>query len=377
VVLLVWSIITERHVKRGGVNASIGRLLALYALAIVVYFIVTRETFGSFTGPTFSTYAPSLGALPNRLIMQLYDVRQGLLAYSPLYALALAGLFSGTIHRNRLCTYSLALLTIYIGTFIWSTAAESWTARYWVAAIPFLAVGLVFWMRRASHWVHWLPALPCIVLSVINSALFCEQPAWFLENRRASITYAVLFKLSHVHLGLFLPIDADPGALPSFSAATPLLLMFTGALLGLLTLCTLGARWRTVGSVGALLLVLLPFVAGTQRVLASANYRLSTNNGKGTFTIVMAGSPRNLSAVQLDGLLPFIWDSRDYPKYFSVRCYLRNGRVSSSIQPSRAVILLPNCRATTKVEVGVFPRSPVNNVLDRVGPITVMQPIAR
>lgn len=108
----------------------------------------------------------------------------------------------------------------------------------------------------------------------------------------------------------------------------------------------------------ALFILLVPIIAGAQRVLPAADYRLATNDDKVTFTISLTHGSRNLSAVQLDGRLPLIWDAPHYPTYLNIDCYASDGRVTRSIQPSRAVILLPNCRASLNVVVGVFPHTP-------------------
>ncbi len=372
VVLALWDSWTSRRA-----HAIIARDLALYVVALVAYFGLQQATWGSFMGPAFASNHVTFFALPTRIAMQLYDVRHGLLAYAPLYFLGFAGLVAGSLQRNRLCTYSLGLMMTYVATFMWSTASESWTARFWVAAIPFLAVGMVFWMSRASRWVQWLPAMGCIAVTLVNTALFCRHSEWFLENRRASISYAALFGISHIHLGLFLPIDAEPGGLPSFDTLTTPLLLFTGVVVAMFVLIVVSNRLRTIASIAALLALSTPVIAGAHYVLTKSNYSLLTNVSTGVLTITLTHPPKNLSAIEFDGQLPRLWDPRLYPPALTVRCFHAGGVVTKDVQPSRALVLLPNCADVNKVELSLFRPGSNRSAITNIGPVTIMQPIPR
>lgn len=305
--------LTYDSLVRRNTRPQIARDITLYLAVVVVYFFIQHATWGSLIGPAFASHNPTLAAISTRITMQLYDVRHGLIVYSPLYLVGLAGLLAGALQRHRLCGYSLALLVTYVGTFMWSSASESWTARFWVAAIPFLAVGLAFWLREARTGIQRLPAAVCIGVSLMNTIIFSRHPLWFLENRRVSVSYAALFNTSHVHLGLFLPIDADAGGLPSSVTPITLLLLFTVLTVAFLTLALVSPRLNTVASVATLLMFSIPVMSGARHVLPKANYRVSSDVARGFIIIAMRYEPQNISAIQFDRQLPLIWDSRRLP----------------------------------------------------------------
>jgi hypothetical protein len=372
--LLMWDML-----QANGRRSDALRLTAIYCAGLALWLVAARAAFGSAFGAAFPSYTPSLAGLPGRLGMQLFDVRHGLLAYSPIFIVGIAGLMAGVALRRRACMYAALLLATYLATFVWSTASESYTARFWVAAIPFLAIGLTDWLKRISLWAQWLPVATCAALTTVNLALFCREPAWFLENRRASVSYAELFSLSHVHLGLYLPIDGAPEGLPLYGTPLTSLSLFALALVLGLILCQVlpGRLPRLLFACSAFAITLVPFVVGAQRVLPASAYALHTSSNGDGVTLDLDAGATGASALQLDAKLPLLWTPATYPRAFDVRCRAGERELGASTQPSRPIILLPGCGAATSILITAVPRSSGPSVFASLGAVKLLRPLLR
>ncbi len=349
--------------------------LAIVNVALALAFSAIQfRLYGNLTGPAFATTQPSLGHVAERLGLALFDVHQGLLTYAPLYVFALAGLIVGALGRNRICSCALALLALYVVTFMWSDASESLPARFWVAGIPFLAIGLAYWVRGCDTLLARAIIVPVFLVQASNLAFFTIHPEWFLESRRSSLTYAVLYNVMHIDFGSLLPIDDAASYRATYAAPLLVLLPYLAIVLAVLSAFRLNRepRVRTLFGSAALVLVLVPFIAEASRTLPPSVYTVSTDSPRGAIRIVFS-PPADVSAVQLDGALPEVWSAPAYPDTIGVRCTNQAGRSVESEQPGRTLILTPSCRRTVSIDLTAEP--PVKSVgfVSAAARITVMQ----
>lgn len=166
--------------------------------------------FGSLTGSATAVYTPSLRGLFDRLVIQLFELRHGLLTYSPIWCFGVGGLLHGCVTRHRLAVCATILLLLYAVTFVWGAASESFPARFWVPAMGFLSIGLMYWFTAAPLVWTGVASLPFALVTIVNSALFLKDGAMFIENRLYSRTYDYLFDAwgGGFNLGAFLPWDS-------------------------------------------------------------------------------------------------------------------------------------------------------------------------
>jgi hypothetical protein len=349
--------------------------LAIANIALALAFSVIQfRLYGNLTGPAFATTQPSLGHAAERLGLALFDVHQGLLTYSPLYAFALAGLIVGALGRNRICSCALGLLALYVVTFMWSDASESLPARFWVAAIPFLAAGLAYWLRGCDTVLSRAILFPVVLIQASNLALFATHAEWFLESRRSSLTYAVLYGVVHIDFGSLLPIDDAASYRATYAAPLLVLLPYLAVFLTVLAAYRVNREPRARGLFGsvALVLVLVPFIAEASRTLPPSVYTVSTDSRRGAIRIALS-PPADVSAVQLDRALPEVWSAPAYPDTIGVRCTNRAGRSVESHQPGRALILTPSCRQAVSIDLASEPAANAVGFVGAAARITVIQ----
>ena len=203
--LVLWDTLRENGARR-----SVAREGLTYVAMLGVWALVDIRLYGSVTGLAFSTGAPSFASFFARFGAQLYDVRHGLLIYSPIFLLAFAGLAAGTIGRDRGSQRALLLFAAYLFTFVWSAAGESWAGRFWVAALPMLAVGLAYWLAFARSLVSRIVFTVLLALTAANAALFSLHPGWLLYDRSTSLTYEAIGSFLHLSIASsILPLDND------------------------------------------------------------------------------------------------------------------------------------------------------------------------
>ncbi len=351
----------------------------LYAAGLGTFAATQFWLYGSFTGSAFPAYAPSIAMVFERIGMQFYDVRHGAIAYAPLLLVGLAGLVLGTVRRERLCVYSFVLFATYFATFMWSTAQESWTARFWVAGLPFLAAGLCYWLYLATHWWEWLPVLPLAALNVGNTITYALNPLWYLESRQASIPYAALFLWSHVDFGLFLPVDGDPGGIAPYTRPIGALLIFTAALIALLVVFRLSSEVRTKAIVGALtcVVVLLPFALSLARSLPASAYAVVIRPAQHEFIVRLRGGDRSVDAVQFDDQVPLYWTAPPYPKAFTMRCYHGREVIAENVEPAHPLLMLEHCSDVDAIEMIGTPPGGGDAVYKSMGSTRLIQRLLR
>jgi hypothetical protein len=351
------------------------RTCALYVAGLGIFAATQYWLYGSLTGSAFSAYSPSVTTVFERIGMQFYDVRHGAVAYAPLLLVGLAGLVLGAMRRERLCVYSLVLFATYFATFMSSTAQESWTARFWVAGLPFLAVGLCYWLYLAKRWWEWLPAVPLAALNLGNTITYALNPLWYLESRQASIPYAALFLWAHVKLGLFLPVDGDPGGIAPYTQPIGALLIYTALLIGLLVVCRVSRVARTSAIVCTLTcaVVIIPFALGLARSLPANAYTITIHPSQHEFIVRVTGGDRRVDAVQFDDQIPAYWTAPPYPKNFLIRCSAGGAVVGESVEPAHPLLMLEHCSGIDAIVITGTPLGGSDAVYRSMGGVRLIQ----
>ncbi len=349
-------------------------LVTLYFATLCLVASLQLKFFGSILGGAASRFEPSLSQLPERVGMQLFDVRHGLIAYSPIYLVGFAGLIVGTLRRNAESRNCLILLITFVSTFVWGTASESWTARYWVGALPLLAVGISYWLQSSRSASSYAVLLPLLAVTAANTYLFIVQPAWFLENRDASLTYAILFRTVHVHLGLFLPVDSDASWVVAYTQPIPALLWYTAVVIVLLVCCKLTMRTTIRRSLTLLTYAVLiaPFVLGLVQPLPSSAYTVTSIRYARTILIHVIAARASVRGIEFEDNLFNYWNRPNYPDMFRVTCV---GGVSGAARresASRSLLVLHGCSNARSIEIVGAPLSAGDAIFSRPGRISVL-----
>jgi len=328
--------------------------IAIYGALEAGVAVLRQHWPDAFGGSAFPTYQPQLDLFWWRTGLAFFDVRHGLLAYAPIYLIGFAGLIAGVLKRNRACIYSALLFLPTFLTFMWSNAGDSWTARFWVVALPFLAVGLTYWFENIKEAAAWTLAIPSVVLGILNTALLADQPEWFLENRRASLTYQVIYKLTHVFLGSNLPIDkGDNLSLPAAVNGLSALTVFSLSLLVLLVLVVAlpARRGRQACAFAAGIMTLAPLVASLARDVPAAAYTIAIGSAGSTMVLSFSQAPPPVEAIVLDDGLPLAWNPADFPDHFILSCD-GPGPAGHSVElPSRPLIVTTACGRSRRISV--------------------------
>lgn len=121
--------------------------------------------------------------------------RHGLLPYAPIWVLAFSGLIAGLRVRKPWAVPALFFLVVFM---IGSSHAigESYPARFWVQAVPVLALCLSGFtesvMRTAVKAIIYLPLA---ALSLANTVVFILHPGLHLEARSGAAPYDFLVKI--------------------------------------------------------------------------------------------------------------------------------------------------------------------------------------
>ncbi len=346
----------------------------LYAVGIAIFAATQLWLFGSLTGSAFPSYTPSFSIFVQRMGMQLYDVRHGAIAYAPLLLVGFAGLVLGAIRRDRACITAFILFATYFATFMWSSASESWTGRFWVAGLPFLAIGMCSWLSRAQWW-EWLPAAPLATLNLLHAVFFTIYPLWFLESRQSSIQYAALFLMTHVHIGLFLPVDTEPGGIAAYARPIVGLLFYTALVVALLAACRAPAstRRRAALCLASFFVVAAPFAFALARTIEPAHYSLTARAPQHEVVIRFNDGAYRIDAIQFDEQIPAIWAAPPFPREFAIRC-LSDGHVAKeTVVPARALVIVDRCLGGGSLDIVGLPLGGNDSFYQHLGTIRLIQ----
>lgn len=369
--LLLWD---RRKTVRPKSIVGIALLLVLGFLGLAAYQYALN---GSFTGVASYMFVPSPAILPERLGMALFGVRHGVAAYSPIVLVGFAGLIAGAVRRNVPCTYALILLSSYVATIVWSEGSESWSARFWVAALPFIAVGLCYWVSTSRFWFSYLPVVPLAIISAASVAIFIKHPNAFLANRQTSIPFALIANAVPLDFGLVLPVDADPfSAIPPYTRPIAYVLAFAALLVCLLVLCNLlrNARAQKLTSAAALVTLLVVAAFCFVRPLPGNAFAVTVDPRANKIAIRTVNPGVSVAAIQFDDELAQYWSpDSGYPEEFAIRCLSGSRIVGEDLQPSRPLITLFNCSHSDEIELQGVPLGKGNLFFKHPGKITVMQ----
>jgi len=187
-------------------------LCILAALFLVLLLVGNYEIYGAITGSVTTARPPSPFEALSVVAMQATDIK-GIFPYAPIWLLGCAGLIIASYRKNRLAIECLCFLVVALFTSIGVNPGEGWPARFFVALVPMLTVGLSFWFFYISNgWQASVTAVLC-GLTAVNSILFLFAPNKLLENRQADTTFTYIFqKIGGLNIGLFEPVEGiNPG----------------------------------------------------------------------------------------------------------------------------------------------------------------------
>ncbi|MDD2768534.1 MAG: hypothetical protein PHT19_07350 [Methylococcus sp.] len=194
-------------------------LLASALFSLVLFGAYQKIIAGGLTAA--ATFSPAFDIFIDRLAVQLFSYRHGLLLYSPIALCGFAGLIVGMVRRDRFVIFLLLCLLLYVVSFVWGTASESYTARFWVFVTPILIAGSIYWWRSSFGILRWLIVLPLVSWTLINTILFEFQSHSFLENRFGSVSWDAIYYYTGkwFHPGLIAitdPFDAPFTSQPEY-----------------------------------------------------------------------------------------------------------------------------------------------------------------
>ncbi|MEO6836393.1 MAG: hypothetical protein ABI231_10875 [Candidatus Tumulicola sp.] len=78
-------------------------------------------------------------------------------------------------------------------------------------------------------------------------------------------------------------------------------------------------------------------------------------------------------AVQFDDKLALIWSEADYPREFRIECLSGSRIVNESLQPSRPLVTLPDCRGARDIVIEGGSKGAGMHFLRNPGTITLLE----
>ncbi|GAB6037364.1 hypothetical protein JCM15519_19230 [Fundidesulfovibrio butyratiphilus] len=209
------------HRHRPGAAGLVG-LAAIAAAMAGLFLAYNFWLFGAPVGGANPAFKTSLSAIPDRVLVNLFDSRHGLISNAPHLLLALAGFALAVRGRDATLAPMGLVLGAYFFTMLWANGSEAYASRNWTAALPFLAFGFARWAEGSSRAAHALAA-PLLALSGCLLCLALKDPGLFLDNRSWSLAYDALYELAPVfHFGYLLPYDFLDHQGAQVGAALPL-----------------------------------------------------------------------------------------------------------------------------------------------------------
>jgi hypothetical protein len=194
--------------RRQGVARS--RLLLLLAGAgglFLLYLLYNYTLFGAPIGGGNPAFPTSPRLIADRLIVNLFDMRHGLLPNAPHLLFGLIGLLAAALDRDSRLRPLLPLVAAYVFTMLWANGSEAHAARNWMAAMPFVAVGFAKWYEDGCR-LNQILAAPFLLLSLCLLCILLRSPNAFLDSRNYSVPYDLLFeRFPWFNLGYLLPYD--------------------------------------------------------------------------------------------------------------------------------------------------------------------------
>lgn len=309
-------------------------LLAILGVVVFVFAQYQYAVSGSLLGSSRATVRVSWDDLGDRLAVQLFGYRHGLILYNPLALLGLAGLIAGTIRGNAILSIGLLAVVAYLATMMWGTASESHTARFWVAVVPAIVIGAAYWWHHGAPIWKAAATLPLAAITALNAFYVFLRPNDFLTNRFHSATYDTL----HHHLNL--PLNPSLWAMWDRFTLRNVMVFDDGralhlplwcacVLLGLVVLC-LGRRALTHMAATVFFAAALAFAAYHSRLSVmeeGVTYTmLSAQPGGGQAVQVEFNDTRRVRGFKIGRISAIpLWGIEDYPRYFTIRAFDADG----------------------------------------------------
>lgn len=182
-------------------------LLCMTACVFGLYLVYNYSLFGKAIGGGNPAFPMSLLAIPDRILVNLFDMRHGLITNAPHMLLSLIGLILAWRDNDPRIRILIALFSAYFFTMLWANGSEAYAARNWTAAMPFLALGFARWAHENTT-INYVCAVPIFLLSFCLFCVTLKFPSAFLDSRNYSVPYDKLFEtLPFLHFGYLLPYD--------------------------------------------------------------------------------------------------------------------------------------------------------------------------
>jgi hypothetical protein len=271
------------NVWRGDRALRVRRLvetLAMCAAAAAVVIPLQRHLYGAVAGSAYPAHPPAFSQILPLIPLHLFDLRHGLLVYTPIWVFAIVGFVVGCGRRQRGTMMGAALLAVSTLTLIWSIAAESMPGRFWVSSLPMLSMGLAAFIAERKHWLAWSAFVPLALISAVNTLWFVAHSGVYLENRTMSLSYHTLFqRFPYFHLGAFLPWDGIDYGAPHMEQSFPRAIWLSVAAIAVVALTVYACRSRKrlfaiTSSMAALAVVLGVIGASGVTAIPADNYRV-------------------------------------------------------------------------------------------------------
>lgn len=321
------------------------KILAVFVLCVSVILFIKYNIYISGGAVSASApFAPSFALLFDRLATQFFSFRHGVILYSPIFLLGLAGLIVGVAKRQSFISFCAFLLALYFLTFIWGSASESYTARFWVAIVPVIMIGTVYYWRSTQGFSRYMVAAPLVAITLANAILFFANSNLFLENRFGSTSYDYIYSVMSSLWGRGLHFDiialADPF---DFSLAGPdgrpsVFQFFLFFLVFLLSICGVALRRRYLSALSAMtFLVALVWTmnAATFSMINPAEYIVErgVNEKQQSYVSVLFKGGSKLGAVRIGEYrdVPLWGIDKTYPKSFLLTVQYTTGEQISPI----------------------------------------------
>ncbi|MFB3918334.1 MAG: hypothetical protein ACE14M_16510 [Terriglobales bacterium] len=300
-------------------TAETGIALLIILLAAGCFYAYQAMLFGSLLGSASATVQPSFAMFADRVAIHLFDLRHGLLTYSPIWIVGLGGLALGCAKRDGWSIQSAFLLVAYLATMVWGNASESMPARFWVAAVPMLSVGFARWAATSKPFASWTVLPVLALITVTNTVLFTVQSGSFLANRTFSVTYNWLFdEFGYMHLGAFLPWDAYGYYAPNMERSMEIawhLMMALGVVIAALCFACFKARSVVGRLCGAAPLVIVLAVIGRSGAapILPSEYDLQVSSGAATTSVSIRFKKPEIPAFVRFSEPRQLWGTPAYP----------------------------------------------------------------
>lgn len=205
--------------RAGAPLSKLAAACAMGAIMFGLYVLHNKLLFGVFIGGASPAFPVSPVVIPDRIIVNLFDMRHGIIPNAPQMLFGLIGLFWLLCRKEDPAKLLCILFGAYFFTMLWANGSEAYAGRNWTAAMPFLAYGFARWYKSANLAQLSL-SLPILVLSACLFCVVLREPNAFLASRNYSVPYDTLFQMTHVfNFGYFLPYDFldHDGAKPNIS----------------------------------------------------------------------------------------------------------------------------------------------------------------